>query len=671
MRFPAFFMLMVCASSFAQDTIQEVRVQTSSRSLKKSLTKVTNTQVMTSKELLKAACCNLAESFETNPSIDVNYADALTGTRQIKMLGLTSPYLLITEENIPSVRGASQAYGLSFTPGSWVESIQVTKGAGSVVNGFESISGQINAELIKPLHDIPFYLNFYGSTDARFELNTHVNHKLNDLWSTSLFVHGNARLARNDMNHDMFLDNPLGEQVNIMNRWQYNNVEKGLVSFLSARFMTDRKMSGDLHFDPNRDKLTANHWGSEIFTDRLDLSGKFGYVFPEMPFQSIGFQSALTIHNQDSYFGLSQYDISQRSFYSNLVFNSIIGNTMHKFSTGMSFMYDGYDEWVDVPGISRSFDRIDNSLGAFWEYTYDNTDNFSLVAGVRGDFSNRLGFFVTPRLHLRYNPWTKAVFRASAGRGKRAANIFAENQQLFASSRIFNIQDASGKVYQLDPEIAWNYGISFSQGFDLFGRMADIGFDLYRTDFTNQAVVDLYAGPDQVNFYNLDGKSFANSLQVDFNLEVIKHLNLRTAYKYYDIQTDYQSGTFERPMQARHRFFTNLEYATHIVDNGRQWKFDATYNWMGKQRLPSTQGNPVGDRLGDYANPFSVVNTQVTRTFSSVFEVYTGAENLFNYRQPRPILGADNPFGGNFDATIVYAPVFGRMIYAGLRYKIK
>lgn len=671
MRFPAFLMLMVCASSFAQDTIQEVRVQTSSRSLKKSLTKVTNTQVMTSKELLKAACCNLAESFETNPSIDVNYADALTGTRQIKMLGLTSPYLLITEENIPSVRGASQAYGLSFTPGSWVESIQVTKGAGSVVNGFESISGQINAELIKPLHDIPFYLNFYGSTDARFELNTHVNHKLNDLWSTSLFVHGNARLARNDMNHDMFLDNPLGEQVNIMNRWQYNNVEKGLVSFLSARFMTDRKMSGDLHFDPNRDKLTANHWGSEIFTDRLDLSGKFGYVFPEMPFQSIGFQSALTIHNQDSYFGLSQYDISQKSFYSNLVFNSIIGNTMHKFSTGMSFMYDGYDEWVDVPGISRSFDRIDNSLGAFWEYTYDNTDNFSLVAGVRGDFSNRLGFFVTPRLHLRYNPWTKAVFRASAGRGKRAANIFAENQQLFASSRIFNIQDASGKVYQLDPEIAWNYGISFSQGFDLFGRMADIGFDLYRTDFTNQAVVDLYAGPDQVNFYNLDGKSFANSLQVDFNLEVIKHLNLRTAYKYYDIQTDYQSGTFERPMQARHRFFTNLEYATHIVDNGRQWKFDATYNWMGKQRLPSTQGNPVDDRLGDYANPFSVVNTQVTRTFSSVFEVYTGAENLFNYRQPRPILGADNPFGGNFDATIVYAPVFGRMIYAGLRYKIK
>ncbi|HRN99198.1 MAG TPA: TonB-dependent receptor, partial [Flavobacterium sp.] len=209
--------------------------------------------------------------------------------------------------------------------------------------------------------------------------------------------------------------------------------------------------------------------------------------------------------------------------------------------------------------------------------------------------------------------------------------------------------------------IAWNYGISFSQGFDLFGRMADIGFDLYRTDFTNQAVVDLYAGPDQVNFCNLDGKSFANSLQVDFNLEVIKHLNLRTAYKYYDIQTDYQSGTFERPMQARHRFFTNLEYATHIVDNGRQWKFDATYNWMGKQRLPSTQGNPVDDRLGDYANPFSVVNTQVTRTFSSVFEVYTGAENLFNYRQPRPILGADNPFGGNFDATIVYAPVFGRM----------
>lgn len=669
----AFFMLSVSFAQ-AQDTIQEikeVKVQSSSKSLKKSYTNVTNMSVMTSKELLKAACCNLAESFETNPSIDVNYADALTGTRQIKMLGLTSPYLMITEENIPSVRGASQAYGLSFIPGTWVESIQVTKGAGSVVNGFESISGQINAELLKPASDIPFFLNFYGSTDARFELNTHLNHKLNDKWSTSLFVHGNARVAKNDMNHDMFLDNPLGKQVNVMNRWQYNDAEKGWVSFISARFMNDEKQTGEMHFDPDRDKLTANHWGSEINTRRFDLSTKVGYVFPEMPYQSIGFQNAFNVHDQQSYFGLNRYDIRQQSYYSNLIFNSIISNTMHKFATGFTFMYDKYDEMLLVPGIAGDFDRVDNSIGAFFEYTYDNNDDFSLIAGIRTDASNRLGTFVTPRLHMRYNPWEKGVLRASIGRGKRSANIFAENQQLFASSRVFNILDTGGKLYGLDPEIAWNYGISFMQGFRLFGRTADIGFDLYRTDFQNQAVVDLYAGPQTVNLYNLDGKSFANSLQVDFNLEVIKHLNLRTAYKYYDIQTEFASGTFERPMQARHRFFTNLEYATHIGEKGRRWKFDFTYNWMGEQRLPSTAGNPDSDRLPDYASPFSVMNAQVTRTFSSVFEAYVGGENIGNHRQDRPILGAENPFGPSFDASVVYAPVFGQMYYAGIRYKIK
>src|SRR6218665_652262 len=222
-----------------QDTLKSVTVESKRKGLKKSLSLTANTTVVTSKELLKAACCNLAESFETNPSIDVNFSDALTGTKQIKMLGLTSPYIMITEENIPSVRGASQAYGLSFTPGTWVESIQITKGAGSVVNGFESISGQINTELIKPMNDIPFFLNAYGSTDSRFELNTHINKKVSDKWATSLFIHGNARVSKNDMNDDGFLDNPLGKQFNIANRWQYANPETGWVSFINLRYMND------------------------------------------------------------------------------------------------------------------------------------------------------------------------------------------------------------------------------------------------------------------------------------------------------------------------------------------------------------------------------------------------------------------------------------------------
>ncbi|MBN8643166.1 MAG: TonB-dependent receptor [Flavobacteriales bacterium] len=659
--------LLFSISTFSQEKLDEVVLDKKKKGIQKSLKKTTNTTTVTSKELLKAACCNLAESFETNPSIDVNFSDALTGTKQIKMLGLTSPYLMITEENIPSVRGASQAYGLSFTPGTWIESIQITKGAGSVVNGYESISGQINTEIIKPANDIPFFLNFYGSTDSRFELNTHFNKKVTDKWSTSLFVHGNARVAKNDMNHDHFLDNPLGKQLNISNRWQYSNPESGWVSFINARFMKDEKQTGEYDFDPETDKLTTNHWGSEINTERLDFSSKVGYVFKDMPYQSIGFQNAFSNHNQESYFGLNQYDIQQQSYYSNLIFNSIISNTKHKFATGLNFTYDNYVEKVNRVDVGR----IDNSVGAFFEYTYDDTDKFSYILGVRVDNHNRLGSFITPRLHVRYNPWEKSVIRFSAGRGKRAANIYAENQQLFASSRQFSVLDNDGKLYGLNPEIAWNYGMSFTQNFKLFGKSADVTLDFYRTDFQNQAVVDVMQSPQQVLFYNLKGDSYANSLQLDFNLEIIKHLNLRTAYKYYDISTDYLSGSFQRPLQAKHRLFGNIEFETHIKEKGQQWKFDYTTNWLGKQQLPYTATNPVEDRLPEFSPSFAVMNAQITRTFSSTFEMYIGGENIGNYRQDDAILGDHNPFGMHFDTSIVYAPVFGQMYYAGLRFKIK
>ena len=663
-----FFVLFLFAIPFfAQQKLEEVKIVKKRKGLQKSFTVTGNTTLVTSKELLKAACCNLAESFETNPSIDVNFSDALTGTKQIKMLGLTSPYLLIAEENIPSVRGASQAYGLSFTPGTWVESIQITKGAGSVVNGYESISGQINTELIKPINDIPFFLNAYGSTDSRFELNTHFNTQLSNKWSSSLFLHGNTRTAKMDKNSDGFMDNPLAKQINILNRYQYYDPEKGWVSFINFKYMNDKKQTGQLHFNPRTDKGTTRFWGSEINTERLDVATKLGYVFKDLPYQSIGFQNAFTTHNQQSYFGMNQYNIKQNSYYSNLIFNSIINNTMHKFATGLNFSLDNYQEFVS----RKDWSRTDNSVGAFFEYTYDNDENFSLILGGRIDNHNRLGTFVTPRLHLRYNPWEKAVVRFSAGRGKRSANIFAESQSLFASSRAFSILDTNGKIYGLNPEIAWNYGGSFTQSFLLFGKSADVSLDLYRTDFQNQVVVDVMQSPQQVLFYNLRGNSFANSFQIEFNYEMITNLRLRSAYKMYGVQTDFLSGTFQKPLQAKKRFFGNLEYETSSFSNSQYWKFDFTYNWIGAQQLPNTQSNSNTDRLPKFSSAYSLMNTQITRVFSSVFEVYVGGENIGNYTQSKAILGAENPFGATFDSSIVYAPIFGQMYYAGLRFKIK
>jgi outer membrane receptor for ferrienterochelin and colicins len=669
-----FFTFLSCHSIFAQDTLQTVKVEAKRDKLQKSLLKTANTTVITSGELLKAACCNLAESFETNPSIDVSFSDALTGTKQIKMLGLTSPYLLISEENIPSVRGASQIYGLSFTPGTWVESIQITKGAGTVVSGYESISGQINTELIKPLKDIPFFLNAYGSTDSRYEINAHANHKFSPKLATSFYFHGNTRIAKFDNNEDDFLDSPIGKQVNFTNRWQYSNAETGWLTFVNVKYLKDQKQTGMLEFNPYFDKLTTNHWGSEIKTNRLDVSTKVGYVFKDMPFQSIGFQNAFNTHDQQSYFGITTYDIKQQSYFSNLIFNSIINNTNHKFAMGLNFAYDKYAEFLNKTDVGR----IDYSTGAFFEYTFDNADKISYSLGGRVDLHNRLGVFFTPRFHFRYNPWEQSVFRFSAGRGKRTSNIYAENQQLLASSRVFSVLDPNGNLlknnskyaYGLNPEIAWNYGVSFTQNFKIFDKRANATLDFYRTDFQNQTVVDLYASPQKALFYTTK-KSVANSLQLEFNTEIVKHFNMRSAYKFYDITTNYLSGNFQNPLQAKHRFFGNLEYQSHLNDEGQNWKLDATLSWIGRQKLPTTVSNPVKDRLPEFSNPFSTLNLQATLVFSPTFEIYFGGENITNTRQDKAILGADNPFGSNFDASIVYSPIFGQMFYGGFRFKIK
>jgi len=657
----------------ASDELDAVEITSRKQATRKSYLQAANTFTVTSAELLKAACCNLAESFETNPSIDVNFADAISGSKQIKMLGLNSPYILIATENIPAIRGASQAYGLSFIPGTWVESIQITKGTGSVVNGFESIAGQINAEMVKPTTDDKLFVNLYGASSERLELNTHINTKVSDKWSTGLYVHGNTHQEKHDVNDDGFLDMPMYNQINVMNRWQYTNPEKGVVSFINLRYLNDEKQAGQVDFDPQRDKGTTNYWGSEIDTERFEITTKLGYVNPEIPYQSLGFQTAFSHHQQDSYFGLNQYDIKHNSFYSNLVYNSIISDSRHKIKTGVSFTYDHYNELVNNHNNAllnnTTYKRTENSVGGFFEYAFDNLDKLSLTAGMRVDQHNKLGFFVTPRLHVRYTPWEKSALRASIGRGKRSANVFAENQNIFSSSRQINILNSEGKIYGLDPEIAWNYGISYLQGFNLFDRKADVTFDFYRTDFQNQVVVD-WENPYEVNFYNLEGDSYANSFQFEFNYNAFEHFDVRMAYKYYDIQTDYISGKLEKPLVPKHRLFANASYETEIKNNG-QWKFDATYNWLSGQRFPSTDLSALQFQLADETPTVGTLNLQVTKVFSPKFEVYLGGENVTNVRQDNPVVSADNPFGSNFDSNFVYGPIYGSMYYAGLRFRIK
>ena len=641
-----------------ENVLDEVVVNKKRKTIQKSYFKTQNIINVSSDELLKAACCNISESFETNPSIDVNYSNAVTGVKQVKMLGLESPYLLITEENIQMIRGASQVYGLSFIPGTWVESMQITKGSGSVVNGFESVSGQINVELKKPYSDSPFFVNFYTNNMGRNEINIHGNKIINDKLSTGLYLHANKNTSINDKNNDGFLDNPTSNAFNIFNRWQYINTQKGTVSFLGIRYMKDEKDIGE-----NTDDMVfiREPWLGQINTNRFDSNFKYGYVNPSIPYQSLGFQMAFSNHEQDSFFGVRNYDINQRSFYSSLIYNSIIGSTLNKIKFGLNYSYDDFDETVDKKDVF--YNRIDKSIGGFFEYSYDSMDAISLVAGIRYDIHNNLGNFFTPRIHMRYQPFEKSVLRLSAGTGRKSSNIFSENQNIFATGREIKILNNSGKFYGLDPEKAFNYGLSFRQGFFINNREGDITFDYYVTDFDNQVVVD-WETQGELSFYNLDGKSFAKSFQVDLEYQLIDNVLIKSTFKNFDVKKQYDSGFKQNPLTPKNRFFTNIEASTNEKENGSKWKFDLTYNWIGTQRLPSH--TELIDFDG-YSPNYSLVNSQITRVFSNKFEMYVGGENIGGYTQSNPIVG-DYPFGTDFDTSIVYAPIHGALFYVGLRF---
>ena len=641
--------------------LNEVIVSKRKNTIQKSYFKTQNIVNVSSDELLKAACCNVSESFETNPSIDVSYSNAITGVKQVRMLGLESPYLLITEENIPMVRGASQVYGLSFIPGPWVESMQITKGTGSVVNGFESISGQINIELKKPVNEAPLFINVFRSGMGRNEFNFHLNKKLNPKLNTIFFVHADNNTSIHDDNSDGFLDHPTFKGFNFFNRYQYTDLEKGIVSFLGFRYMKNDKKAGE---DVANLKLKRMAWVSEIKTDRFDSNFKLGYVNPRIPYRSTGFQMAYSAHNQKSFFGLRDYNIKQNSFYSSFLYNSIIGNTMNKIKTGLNFYYDDFEEIVDQ--TKTNYNRIDKSIGGFFEYSYDNLDDVSLVAGLRYDIHNNLGSFITPRMHVRYQPFEKSVLRFSIGSGRKSSNIFSENQEIFSTGREIKIKNENGNFYGLNSEKALNYGLSFRQGFNLNNQDGDITIDYYVTDFENQIVVD-WEKQGQLSFYNLEGKSYAKSFQIELDYSISNNINFKSAFKNYNVKKQYNSGFKQNPLTPKNRVFINIDFFSTPKNNGSQWKFDFTYNRIGKQRLPIHSDQSL---FNGWSPSYTLLNSQLTRVFSENFEIYFGGENIGSYTQENPILSSENPFGMNFDSTLVYAPIIAPMLYLGIRLKL-
>jgi len=643
--------------------LNEVKVFAKQRSTYLSAMNSVRTQIMTEKELFKAACCNLSESFETNPSVDVSYNDAVTGSKQIQLLGLSGNYTQLTVENLPGPRGIVTPLGLNTIAGPWIESIQLNKGVGSVINGYESIAGQINIELKKPEKAERLYANAYINSMGKTDLNLNLAQKFGKKWSSALLLHDDLLTNKTiDFNKDGFRDLPTGNQFTALNRWKYED-GKGLLFQVGIKYLNDSRTGGQTAFDPDKDKLTTENYGLGIKMNRVDGFAKIGYVFPGKKYKSIGLQLSAFDHNQDSYFGLTTYNADQTNFYANLIYQSIIGTTAHKFRTGLSFVSDKYNEDFKT----SNYKRTETVPGAFFEYTFTPVEKLNIVAGLRADHNSLYDWFVTPRLHIRYEPVKGTTIRLSVGRGQRTANIFAENMSVFVSSRQINILSSSTSgAYGLDPEVAWNKGISVDQKFKLFDRDASFAADYFRNDFNKQVVVDI-EDPRQVKIYNLNGKSYSNSLQFELNAEPARKLEVRLAYRFFDVKTTYGNALLEKPFIAKNRAFANFAYEVS------GWKFDYTFNYNGSKRIPGTSGNPLQYQRNTTSPSYVSMNAQINKVVGKKhpFEIYLGGENLTNYFQKNVIIAADQPFSNYFDASLVWGPVSGRLFYTGFRYKIK
>ncbi len=612
------------------------------------------TQNVTGAELQKAACCNLSESFETNASVDVSFSDAVSGAKQIQLLGLSGNYSQLMTENIPNIRGLGTAFGLNYIPGSWMQSIQISKGAASVKNGYESITGQINTEYKKPDDSELLFLNLYANNYGKTEGNIYSATKLNPKLSTMLFIHTEDFSNEVDKNDDSFLDQPMMKQLNIFNRWKYDNA-KNIHAQLGIKILNEERVGGQLSYDPSKNNYTSNGYGINIKTNRYEVFTKTAYLFKK-PGTNFGFINSFIHHRQNSIFGLKNYDAIENNYYGNLMFQSYIGNTNHTFTTGLSYVLDKYDEVL----VDSTFSRKESVPSAFFEYTFHDVDKMSLILGLRTDFHNLYGTLITPRAHLRIMIDEHTTFRASVGKGYRSANIFAENTFLLASSRSIIINE------QPEIEKAWNYGVNLTKYIDISGKQLSINAEAYYTNFLNQIIIDRDQDLSKIFVYNLNGKSYSSSFQVELNYELFKRMDITAAFRFNDVKTTINDELIRKPLVNKYKGLVNFSYATNL----NKWQFDFTAQFNGDSRIPGTSQNPIEYQLAESSPTYTILNFQVTKYFKK-WEIYAGGENLTDFKQENPIIAANDPFGEYFDSSLIWGPLTGIKLYAGLRFRIK
>lgn len=628
----------------------------------KSFSSIENVDMITSTELCRAACCNLGESFVTNPSVDVSYNDAATGAKQIRLLGLSGTYVQMMTENIPNFRITASPYGLGYIPGPWMQSIQVSKGVSSVKNGYEALTGQINVEYKKPQQPEPDWMavNLFGDTDGKIEGNIDATFKLGQRWGTTVLGHYEKETTVHDANHDGFSDMPQVEQYNFLNRWTYSGDK--YIFQAGVKFIDEKRKSGQLRMghsatSPERPYII------DISTKRYEAFSKNAYIFDKEHNTNVALILSGSWHNQESAYGLRTYDVKQNNAYASLLFETEL-NHSHRLSTGISFNHDGlsrhYRPEQDVlPNVVHGKNN-EEVAGAYAQYTFSLDDKFLIMAGLRADHSNMFGTFVTPRAHLKFTPNLFMSFRLSAGKGYRSAYVLDENNYLFAGSRKVV---ASADCLR---EEAWNYGVSAAFKIPFNDKFANLNVEYYYTDFARQVVIDMDSDPHAVYLRELDGRSYSQVIQVEASYPFFKGFTMTAAYRFTDARTNYSGRLLRRPLVSRYKTLLTASYKTPL----EIWQFDATLQINGGGRMPTpyTLDNGLPSWAERYRS-FPQLSAQITRYFRH-WSIYVGGENLTGFKQKNPIVDAVHPWGENFDPTMIWGPTHGVKVYAGVRYNI-
>jgi len=647
--------------------LKEVEIQAREKAFYINPIKAIAVQEITSENLKRAACCTLAGSFENNASVDVNYSDAVTGAKQIQLLGLSGIYTQMMTEIIPNFRGLASTFGLNYVPGTWMNGIQVSKGTSSVRNGYESIAGQINVDYKEPLKDKSekVFFNLYANSMLMTDFNFNGRVKVGKNDGIMLFGHVSRNFMKMDGNGDSFMDDPLTTQYNVFLRYNHPHIGR-FGCKLGIKALKENRLGGQMDFDPkHRLNVGYNLYGIGINTERYEAFAKCGYHFDRKD-TSIGLQQQVTYHKVDSYYGLTDYNATQLSYYANILFDSYIVNDHHTYSVGASYTYDRYDEYQNflftyqdaTPGR-----RVEHVPGAFAEYVFNDNHHWSVIAGFRADYNSYYQkLLYTPRLHVRFKTHDDFALRVSAGKGYRSPNILAENSTMLASARVIRFLDMP-KI-----EDAWNYGINLTKDFHIGWRELILQADFYRTDFVNQIVLDRDADAHEVRIYNLDGKSYSNSAQIEANCEIFKDFDLTLAFRYNDVKMTINDTLREKPFVNRYKGLVTMSYAPGT------WQFDFTTQFNGDSRVPNLNGNAtaVANHQNIERSPFYVImNAQIMKKLGKYWEIYVGGENLTNYTQKYPIISAENPTSEDFDASMVWGPLSGIRAYLGVRFQVK